>query len=96
MIAAMINTTPMMLKTWLPVADTFITALNVEFANADVAFPPPPGLGAVVGMFDIVMKKAKTPTASMIRAITALMIWSGSMNLNFISFKLLLILILGH
>ena len=50
MIAAMINTTPIMLNTWFPVADTFITALNVAFCSAVVAAPVPPTVGGVVGI----------------------------------------------
>lgn len=71
MIAAMINTTPIMLNTWFPVCDTFTTAKNVALESIDVALPPPPGLGTVVGMFEIVMKNAKTPTAKITKANTA-------------------------
>ena len=59
-IAAIISTTPMMLKTWLPVDDTFNTALYVALDNADVAVVPLPA-GAVVGMFESVIKNANTP-----------------------------------
>jgi len=69
MIAAIISTTPIMLNTWLPVDDTFITALKVEFCNDVEACA-----GVTVGMLLIVMKKAKTPTARIMRAITADMI----------------------
>ena len=86
----MINTTPIMLKTWLPVLDMLITALNVAFCSIVVAAPAPPARGAVVGMLLIVIKKANTPTLKIISATTADIIWSGSINLNFIfltSFK---------
>jgi len=82
MIAAIIRTTPMMLKTWLPVRLMLMTAKYVALDSILVDVAPP--RGTVVGMFEIVMKNAKTPTLKIINATTALIIWSGSMNLNFI------------
>lgn len=84
MMAAIINTTPTMLKTWLPVALTLIIALYVAFCNAVVAAPAPPAVGVVVGMLETVTKNANTPTAKITNAMTADIIVSGSMNLNFI------------
>jgi hypothetical protein len=72
--AAIINTTPMILKTWLPVLEMLITALNVAFCNIVVAAPAPPARGAVVGMLLMVIKNAKTPTLKIIKATTALII----------------------
>ena len=46
-------------------------------------------LGVVTGMFWIVMKNAKIPTARIINATITAIIVSGSMNLNFMSFNLL-------
>ena len=68
MIAPIINTIPIMLKTELPVAETLLTALLVR------------GVSATVVISLRVTKKANTPTARMIRDTTTPIITPGSMK----------------
>jgi len=72
MIAPMTKTIPMMLNTELPVLVVLLMADQI--AGCDVSW---------FGMFTIVTKNAKTPTARIISEITIVIIISGSMNLNF-------------
>lgn len=80
--AAIISTTPMMLKTWLPVRLMLMTAKYVALDSILVGFAPP-ARGVVVGMFEIVIKNANTPTDRIINATTALIIWFAQRSIFF-------------
>jgi len=80
--AAIISTTPMMLKTWLPVRLMLMTAKYVALDSILVDVAPP--RGTVVGMFEIVIKNANTPTARIINATTALIIWFAQRSIFFL------------
>jgi hypothetical protein len=56
-----------------------MTALNVAFDRVVVACP-----GVVVGIFEIVMKNANTPTDRIINATTALIIWYALRSIFFL------------
>jgi hypothetical protein len=56
-----------------------MTALNVAFDRVVVACP-----GVVVGMFEIVIKNANTPTDRIINATTALIIWYALRSIFFL------------
>jgi hypothetical protein len=80
--AAIISTTPMMLKTWLPVRLMLMTAKYVALDSILVDVAPP--RGTVVGMFEIVIKNANTPTDRIINATTALIIWFAQRSIFFL------------
>ena len=75
MIAPMINTIPIILNTELPVSETLLTALKVLAPVATFVTS------------ESVTKKAKTPTAKMIRDTTTPIMAPGSMKL-YLAFRL--------